>query len=268
MKNRRFLASTDLVAVLAATGATTAAAKSLVALSGNAKLLTIDYDHPRVLRQVSVSGIGLPLLGIDVRPADRQLNGLVSDGSVVTINPANGQATFRVKLTQTLPPGVRASVDFNPAADLLRVIGSDGTNFAGNVDTGAVTPGAALTFSAGPPPNPFGSVKPSVIAAAYTNSQAGAKGTFLFDIENTTDAIYLQFPPGAGTLTNVGAQLGISLGSVAFDIATDGRGVNFPWLINGNLLYRPGLLNGLVGRGTPIKGLNVPVRDLAVLPLS
>ena len=149
----------------------------------------------------------------------------------------------------------------------MRVIGSDGTNFAGNVDTGVVTPGAALTFSLGPPPNPFGGVKPSVIAAAYTNSRAGATGTFLFDIEDTTDAIYLQFPPGAGTLTNVGAQLGISPGNVAFDIATDGRGVNFPWLINGNRLFRPGLLNGLAGKGVPIKSLNVPVRDLAVLPL-
>lgn len=267
MTQRSFLAAAAIAAVLAASGAMSAAATSLVALSGNAKLLTIDYENPRVLRQVNVSGISLPLLGIDVRPADGKLYGLVSDGSVVTINPSNGKATFRVKLTQTLPAGVRASVDFNPVADLLRVIGSDGTNFAGNVDTGAVTPGTALTFSLGPPPNPFGGVKPAVIAAAYTNSRAGVKGTFLFDIEDTTDALYLQFPPGAGTLTNVGAQLGITPGNVAFDIATDGKGTNFPWLINGNRLYRPGLSSGLVGKGVRIKNLDVPVRDLAALPL-
>jgi hypothetical protein len=251
MTKRRFLAGAAVAAVLATTGATSAHAKSLVALSGNSTLVTIDYDNPRVLSRVNVTGISLPLLGIDVRPKDNQLYGLVSDGSVVTINPGNGKATFRIKLTQTLPAGVRASVDFNPVADLLRVIGSDGTNFAGNVDTGVVTPGAALTFSLGPPPNPFGGVKPSVIAAAYTNSRAGAKGTFLFDIEDTTDGIYLQFPPGAGTLTNVGAQLGISPGNVAFDIATDGRGTNFPWLINGNRLFRPGLFERARRQGHP-----------------
>ena len=69
--------------------------------------------------------------------------------------------------------------------------------------------------------NPFGGVTPSVIALAYTNNGAGTKGTLLFDIDDATDALYIQQPPAAGTLINVGNQLGISPGQIGFDIRTE-----------------------------------------------
>ena len=95
-----------------------------------------------------------PLLGIDVRPADGQLYGIVDNGAVVTIDPCNGKAQFKSQLAQTLPAGVRASVDFNPSADRLRIIGSDGTNLRANVDDGVVHSGYAASRCA--PANPFG----------------------------------------------------------------------------------------------------------------
>lgn len=264
IKHGLFLAGAALAALLAGPGQGASAA-TLAALSGDRTLLTIDTSRPAVIRKVNVAGSGR-LVGIDVRPADGKLYGVFADGSVVTIDPRSGQIMPKSKLQQTLPAGVRASLDFNPAADRLRMIGSDGTNLRANVDDGTVTQDTALSFVQ---PNPFGGTTPSVIAAAYTNSLAGAKATLLFDIDDATDALYLQIPPNMGVLNPVGTQLGISPGrSFALDIGTTPGGENIPFLINGNRLFRPGLLSGLAFSGRVVQGLDAPVRDVAVLSVN
>ena len=152
-----------------------------------------------------------------------------------------------------MPSGQRSSVDFNPVPDLLRIVSSGGTgavNLAANVDdaTVAVVVGMAPAYPAPPvPPNPFGGVTPSVIAVAYTNG-AGAKGTLLFDIDDATDALYIQQPPAAGTLVNVANQLGISPGQIGFDIRPMATAATGAFLINGNRLYNPDLLSGTAGQ--------------------
>ena len=55
------------------------------------------------------------------------LYGLVDDGTVVTI-AQDGKATMKSKLDTMVAKGVTVTVDFNPVADRLRVIGSDGMN--------------------------------------------------------------------------------------------------------------------------------------------
>lgn len=264
IKRSYLLAGAAALAVLMG-GVGSAAAATLVALGGERNLLTIDTKRSAVTRKVTVAGSGR-LVGIDVRPADAKLYGVFADGSVVTIDPRSGRTMTKPRLQQTLPAGVRASLDFNPAADRLRMIGSDGTNLRANVDDGTVTQDTALSLVQ---PNPFGGTVPSVVAAAYTNSVAGAKATLLFDIDNATDALYLQVPPNMGVLNPVGAQLGISPGrSFGFDIATDRSGENIPFLINGNRLFRPGLLSGRAFAGRVVQGLDVPIRDLAVVSLN
>jgi hypothetical protein len=259
------------VAALTVAGAAGAAAAQLVALTGDKTLILIDHSRPAVIGQAAVSGISGRLLGIDVRPADGQLYGVVADGTVVTID-ARAKATFKATLNPPplLPLDARASVDFNPSADRLRIIfANDGQNLRANVDTGELLTYAPLNYA----PNPFGLAPPTVpqvIAAAYTNSAVGTapgvKGTILFDVDDLSDAIFAQVPANAGTLNAVGGQIGISPGQIGFDIATDRRGRNTAWLIYGNRLYRPDLLSGLAGEGKRILGLTADVRDLAVLP--
>jgi Domain of unknown function (DUF4394) len=273
MTKTRFLTGAAIVAALAIGGAVSANATNLLALTGNRTLLTID-SSPAVVRQVNVSGLDADLLGIDFRPFDGKLYGLLANGKVVTINPRTGVATFQVTLPTSLPTGRRYSVDFNPAADRMRIVSSGGTaavNLAANVDLGTVVVGTGMLpgTPAFPPPvapattNPLGGVTPSVIGVAYTNNRAGTKGTLLFDIDDATDALYIQQPPGAGTLTNVGNQLGISPGQIGFDIRTERSGRNIAFLISGNKLYNPDLLSGLAGKGKQVRFLNGPVRDLA-----
>ena len=66
------------------------------------------------------------------------LYGLVDDGTIVTI-AMDGKATTKSKLDTMLAKGVAATVDFNPVADRLRVMGADGMNLRANVDDGKVT---------------------------------------------------------------------------------------------------------------------------------
>jgi hypothetical protein len=49
---------------------------------------------------------------------------------------------------------------------------------------------------------------------AYTNAFAGATATTLYAIDAATDKLYIQNPPNAGTLTEVGA-LGVDFDAVA-----------------------------------------------------
>ena len=271
MTIRHFLAGTAMAAALAVTGAAGAAATNLLALTGERTLLAVD-SSPAVVRRVHVSGLDAALVGIDIRPSDGRLYGLLANGKIVTINQRTGVATPQVTLSLTtpLPVGQRFSVDFNPVPDLLRIVSSggvDAVNLAANVDTGVGVVSTAPAYPAPPaPPNPFGGVTPSVIALAYTNGP-GAAGTLLFDIDDATDALYLQQPPAAGTLVNVGGQLGIGLGEIGFDIRPTEQGRNRAFLIRGNRLYNPDLLSGKAGPGTRVRGLTSPVRDLAVLPL-
>src|SRR5262245_5917230 len=73
-------------------------AATVAALTDDATLAMIDTDSLKVTRSVTVTGAGGKLVGIDVRPADGALYGLVADGTVVTIDWTTGAATRKSKL--------------------------------------------------------------------------------------------------------------------------------------------------------------------------
>ena len=117
--------------------------------------------------------------------------------------------------------GTAFGVDFNPAADRLRIISDTGQNLAHNVNAGGVTvANGTLTYTA-PPAAPVAAT--GVTAAAYTNNDLNqpSTGTTLFDLDSTLDQVVIQSPPGNGILVATG-QLGFDTGSQAgFDIYTD-----------------------------------------------
>src|SRR5581483_1138854 len=140
-----------------------------------------------------------------------------------------------------LPAGVAAAVDFNPVADRLRIIGTDGTNLRANVDDGSVTTDGALKFAES---DMHKGEQPKVVAAAYINSVKGAKETALYDIDGTIGGLLKQAPPNDGILNAVG-KLGVALaGPLAFDIVSDGMGGNTAWLIAGGMLHKVDLATG------------------------
>lgn len=170
------------------------------------------------LRSVAITGIqgGERILAIDFRPATGQLYGLGSTSRLYIINVTTGAAR-PVGATAFTPvlTGELVGFDFNPTVDRIRVVTSAGQNLRLNPETGTVAavdkmingaPGAMLS------------------GAAYTNNEAGATTTTLYDIDGVTGKLYKQLPPNDGTLVEVGSLEAELKGEGGFDIAptTDG----------------------------------------------
>ncbi|MDH7799784.1 MULTISPECIES: DUF4394 domain-containing protein [unclassified Beijerinckia] len=242
--------------------ASQAGANSVAILTGDATITVVDPSGKMAAKTWNVSGVTGKLAGIDVRPADGMLYGLLEDGTVVTIDTASGKATVKSKLDVMLPKGTMATVDFNPVADRLRVIGSDGMNLRANVDDGKVTTDKPLNFAE---TDAMKGKAPKVVAGAYVNSMKGAKETTLYNIDSTDWTLVKQAPPNDGVLTTIG-KLGLTEKATAFDIASDGKGGNEAWLISGNALYKVDLTTAKATSAGALTGVNGTIRDMAVLP--
>ena len=157
------------------------------------------------------------VLSIDFRPATGQLYGVTNQSRLVVINTATAAA--RAIGTAPFAPAISGAVvgiDFNPTVDRIRLVTNTGQNLRLNPETGTV----AATDGA------INGIAGAMISeVAYTNNQAGAATTTLYDIDPATDRLYIQNPPNNGTLTDVGP-LGLDItGAAGFDIAPDGTGL-------------------------------------------
>lgn len=246
MKTRLLIGAIGIAAVIAATSAISSdvaqaqtSAPEILALRGNT-LIRITQTAPGTAKAtVAVTGLnsGDSLLGIDVRPANSTLYGIGSSGVIYTIDPVTGAATAG-PTAATLPSGTNFGVDFNPAADRLRVISNTGQSLRINVVDGVTTVDTSVAYGSADAGN---GTTPVVSAVAYTNNDTDtATATELFDIESARDVLVLQAPPNDGTLVTRGA-LGVNAGvRSAFDIAPDGTSM----AILAGTLYRVDLTTG------------------------
>ena len=235
-------------------------AAQVAALIGGDTIAMLDTAQKKATGVVKVSGLSGALVGIDVRPADGLLYGLVDDGTVVTI-AADGKATVKSKLETMLAKGVAATVDFNPVADRLRVMGSDGMSLRANVDDGKVTKDGDHKYADA---DMHKGEKPNIVAGAYTHSVKGTKETALFNIDATIGGLVKQAPPNDGILSAIG-KLGVKVDTVAFDIWSDGAGKNEAWLMSGDTLYSVDLATGKATEAVKISGVAGVVKDIAIL---
>ena len=252
-----------LIAVSTAVLLSAAAAQAaeVAALSGDNTISIVNTSSKKVTKSWKIQGVSGRVLGIDVRPSDSMLYAVTADGGVYTVDIATGKATMKSKLEKTLNPGTSATIDFNPVADRLRMIGSDGMNLRANVDDGKVTVDGSLKFAE---TDMHKGETPNVVAGAYLNSFKGAKETALYDIDATIGGLLKQAPPNDGTLNAIG-KLGIKVTTVAFDIWSDGQGKNEAWLMAGDWLHSVDLATGKATPAVQIKGVS-GVRDIAILP--
>ncbi|MCJ8144639.1 DUF4394 domain-containing protein [Ancylobacter sp. A5.8] len=243
-------------------GAGTAQAQTVIALMDGNMIAPVDAKTWTAGTPMKVSGVEGKLVGIDVRPADGMLYGLFDDGTVAVIDATSGKATKKSKLSTMLAPGVAATVDFNPVADRLRVIGSDGTNLRANVDDGKVTTDGTLKFA---DTDMHKGETPNIVAGSYTNSMKGAKETTLYNIDATIGALVKQAPPNDGVLNAVG-KLGVSAKNYAFDIVMVDAAASEGWLLADGTLYRVDLAKGAASEVGKIKDASGTVHDIAIVP--
>ncbi len=151
---------------------------------------------------------------IDFRPATGQLYGISSGSRMYVINAETGAA--RMIGTGPFTPALMGdyiSLDFNPTVDRMRVTTSSGQNLRLNPETGTVA------FVDG---NINGQPGAMISEVAYTNNFAGAATTTLYDIDVTSQKLFIQNPPNNGTLVEVDSLFLKVTGQGGFDISPDG----------------------------------------------
>jgi hypothetical protein len=243
----------------------------VVGLTADQRLVGFDTDRPQSVRGIGkvrgLTGDGR-LIGIDYRVQDGKLYGVGDQGGVYTLSDANAKATKVSQLTVALS-GQAFGVDFNPAADRLRIVSDTGQNLRHNVNAGGTT--IADTMLTYPPAT---AAATGVAAAAYTNNDLNADtATALYDIDTALDQVALQAPANSGQLSPIG-KLGVDTGTVAgFDIyttlksgkAVDATGYATLTVAGKSAFYRVSLITGKADRlGSFPK--SAQVTDLA-LPL-
>ena len=239
------------LAAAASISAGAALAVDLVAVTNRNEIIYFpDATPQRAVRWV-MSGTGGMLVGLDARPGNGMVYGLTSEGAILLINPSTGQATFQNILSVPLARAPGYLVDFNPAADRLRVVGAGGQNLRINVDTGATISDGAIRSAAGGAP-------PQVMAGAYSNSIRGATATQLYVFDSLSGRYSLQNPPNDGVLEPIGA-IAVVDGA---DIHSDGtRNVGYYVANNMVHVFDPATgasrAVGMVGAGT--KGLVIDI---------
>ncbi|MFB7655859.1 MULTISPECIES: DUF4394 domain-containing protein [unclassified Streptomyces] len=224
------MAATAASAIPAATaaqtqGGWTSAGKGLssVGLTTDQRLVGFDVRTPGDTWDLGrVSGLSgdRKLVGIDFRVQNGKLYGVGNAGGIYTIN-SSAKATKVSRLTEELD-GKNFGVDFNPAADRLRVISDTGQNLRHNIDDRAAPRTTTVDGTLTNPATPPATERPTalgVTGAAYTNNDLNAAtATTLFDIDTVNDRVSLQSPANAGTLAPTG-NLGVKAGpSAGFDI--------------------------------------------------
>lgn len=257
------LRTATIASALLATSASFAFAAPVLGLAGDKTLVMFDTDKPVVTKTMDVTGVE-KLVGIDFRPGTKTVVGVTADNTIVSINLETGAATEVAKmdkpLTMTQAPVV---VDFNPMADRLRYM-TGTTNHRVHPDTGAVTVDGTLAFEDA---DMHKGETPNIVAAAYTNSFGKPEKTAMYNIDATIGALVQQTKPNDGTLKSIG-KLGIETkpATYAFDIQTTADGKNTAMLVAGTALYTVNLETGKATKAGDITGVELPLRDIAVLP--
>jgi hypothetical protein len=259
-------------------------AERMYAVTAANQLWSFDSSTPESVTSTTITGLqlGEAVLGLDARPATGQLYALGSTSRLYTVNPATGTATQVGTGTFSTPlTGTEFGFDFDPTADLIRVVSNTGQNMRLSPVTGNVADlDTSLAYAAGDPN--FGAT-PNVEAAAYTNNFPGATSTTLYDIDATLGILTHQgsiggtpVSPTTGQLFTVGS-LGVATPSPAsLDVSPGGTA--YASLTTGltSSLYTVNLSNGATtlagqfggGGGTTIRGLAVGVPGPALSPAS
>lgn len=240
-----------------------AQAQTLIGLTADNALVSIDGAARRAAAPVRISGAEGRVIGIDQRPQDGRLYGVTERGQIVAIDPATGRATQVSRLNMEFNPGPRTVMDFNPVANRLRLMGMSGVNFRVNVDTGEVARDGELKYQAG---TPMAETQPRITAGAYTNSMNGAQQTALYTLDTLARSFNLQAPPNDGVQQSRG-QLpeGLPPG-IAFDILTDAQGGNTGFLLASGTLHRLDVTNGATTAVGPVAGLpQAEIIDIAAM---
>jgi hypothetical protein len=205
--------------------ASVAGAQTVYILDGT-NLRTASLVNPAAISApLPITGVtaGETLVSIDVRPQNQQLyalgvNATANTATLYCISPKTGFAGvvgtsgffFTTNGATPVdfpdPALVGWDIDFNPAADRLRVVAGS-LNFRVNPNTGIGVDGDNTGATSGVvmginPDGPINGGTTTVSATAYTNSQPNNGNiTTQYTLDSATNSLFIQNPPNTGTQT-------------------------------------------------------------------
>ena len=210
---------------------------------GSQGLVTIDVTNGvTVGTPATVAGVaaGQRLVGMDFRPANAQLYALGYDTAAVapapntqlyTLNLTSGAATpvgaaMRLELGRRT---ARIGFDFNPVADLIRVVSTTRANYRLSPSTGALAgTDTNLAYASGTP------ATPGIGAVAYTNAFPGATSTTLYAFDELNNGLLsIVSPPNGGVLT--------APVTVMFQVSSGTYGIGSPQAVDFDIYANAGL---------------------------
>ncbi|MBK6941626.1 MAG: DUF4394 domain-containing protein [Planctomycetes bacterium] len=244
-------------------------APRMVALTTAGRLVSFAPGRPgTLLSDVAISGLAPneSLVGIDVRPSTGELVGVGDSSRVYVIDPLTGSATAVGPVFTPALAGVDFAVDFNPIPDRIRLVSDAEQNLRLNPNTGLVAASdASIAYDAA---DLNVGANPNVVAAAYTNPNAGATITTLYAIDSNLDVLVTQgslnsapVSPNSGLLFTVGALGQDTTGLAGMDVSQFGgayasltaTGATQSRLFRLNLATGATALVGTIGASTPVK---------------
>jgi hypothetical protein len=270
LKPRGLLLFAGMTALFILIGASVTNAVPIYGLTTTNQLVRFESTTPGTIDQtLTITGLpgGEVLIGIDFRPANRQLYALSGTGDLYVINLTSGAATaIGTPITPALS-GTEFGMDFNPVPDRLRIVSDAEQNLAANPNTGgAATVNGNLAYAAG---DPNLGQNPNIVGAGYTNSFAGATTVTLYDIDSNLNILVTQ-NPATGALTTVGA-LGVNPSNlVGLDIQAAGANniAYASFVLEGDTVAKLFTIN--LTTGTAALAGNIAsggqVRDIAIAP--
>ncbi|MDB5268066.1 MAG: hypothetical protein JWP58_1106 [Hymenobacter sp.] len=211
--------------------------------AGSQGLVTINVANGvAVGTPTTVAGVaaGQSLVGLDFRPANAQLYALGYDTAAVA--PAPNAQLYTLNLTSAAATPVGAAVrlelgrrtariglDFNPVADLIRVVSTTRANYRLSPVTGALAgTDTNLAYANGTP------ATPGIGAVAYTNAFPGATSTTLYAFDELNNGLLsVVNPPNGGVLT--------APVTVMFQVPSGTYGIGSPQAIDFDIYANAGL---------------------------
>lgn len=158
------------------------------------------------------------LVGIDFRVQDRMMYGVGNAGGLYRIDTVNAIASRIGALSEPLS-GTAFGVDFNPAANALRIVSDNGQNLRQSFANLDANLPLAATAVDGTLNNGLGATVNGITGAAYTNNDLSAQtGTTLFDLSSGADQVLIQSPANSGTVVATGSLTVDAQGDAGFDI--------------------------------------------------
>jgi hypothetical protein len=232
-------------------------------------LVSFSVDNPKTAKRIGwVRGLSgdTSLVGIDYRVQNSKLYGVGDKGGIYLISDRTARATKVGQLSVALS-GTFFGVDFNPAANALRVISDTGQNLRQPFGTDDAPVGATANDGT---LNYLGVTAVGVTAAAYTNNDLSPDtNTTLYDIDTAMDQVSIQSPANAGSLVATGKLGKDAAADAGFDIYSMLRRGKTEQVfgfatLNVGGAYKLVSINLVTGDADRVGTFRFPVTDLAI----